>query len=128
MSSYYELSLKKVQGAILCWYPNLKPLEMKKKSRQPSALFAHILWMAEEVSGWRTTSPKQSFFLVRFLNRLLRPLGLQLYDVRLVAEATKAGRWVGWMLRGMEEGDFWDNKTSRGATREDVEAGNHLPR
>lgn len=128
MSSYYDLSLKKVQRAILYRYPNLKPLEMKKKSRQPSALPAHILWMGKEVSRWRTTSPKQSFFLVRFVNRLLRPLGLQLYDMELVAEATKAGRWIGWMLCGMEEGDFWDNKTSRDATREDVEAGNHLPR
>lgn len=52
---------------------------------------------------------------------------MQLYDVALVQQATKAGRWVGWMLRVMEEAKVWNNTESRNITRTSVDLGEDLP-
>jgi hypothetical protein len=60
----------------------------------------HLLWMALQISNWDATNLKYS---------------------------SKAGRWIGWMLRSMEELDIWTNDDSRRFVREDVEEGYDLP-
>ena len=61
---------------------------------------SHLLWMALQMSNWDATSLKYS---------------------------AKAGRWIGWMFRSMEELGIWTNDDSRRFLRRDVEEGYDLP-
>jgi hypothetical protein len=92
-----------------------------------SGLPEHVLWMTEELSKWPTTSSKQNNFFVRFVNGILAPTGLQLYDVEVVRKATKAGRWIGWMFRATEELRLWTNRESHNCAKADVNKGFSSP-
>lgn len=54
---------------------------------------AYLLWMVEQVRGMDSSS----------------------YE-----EAAKAGRWLGYIFRGVEELGLWDNTRTREITRVDV--------
>jgi len=61
---------------------------------------SHLLWMTEEMPSW---------------------------DTRSIKKAVKAGRWIGWMYRGMEELLLWSNVDSRNWAREDSHSGFDIP-
>jgi hypothetical protein len=124
--SFYTHSLAKIAMGLLAKFPESKPEEADLDTF-PHRKMDHVYWMAMQVHRWKTTSRKQSNFFVCLLNWFLRPLGMQLYDVALVQQATKAGRWVGWMLRVMEEAKVWNNTESRNITRTSVDLGEDLP-
>lgn len=61
----------------------------------------HILWMCEEIKRWDTKSVKCT---------------------------AKAGRWIGYIFRWMEESKFhWTNVTSRHYAKIDGDAGFDIP-
>ncbi len=61
-------------------------------------------------------------------NLLWMTLGIEGLNRRSVTDATKAGRWIGWMLCKCEDLGFWENAHSRELIREDVRLKNDLPR
>lgn len=46
---------------------------------------------------------------------------------RTIENATKAARWLGWILAKAEEVGLWNNDTSRELVRRDVANGDDLP-
>lgn len=72
-----------------------------KESLSPGDEPGNLLWMADSIEN---------------LNR------------RSIADAVKAGRWIGWMLCKCEHLEFWDNPRSRELVREDKGLKNDLPR
>lgn len=45
-------------------------------------------------------------------------------EIEKMTDSLKAARWMGYVLRMVEELDFWDNSISRDYIREDVTNGN----
>jgi hypothetical protein len=123
---FYELSLAKIVIELLAKFPQSQPKETNL-DEYPHRKMDHVYWMAIEMKGWESSSRKQNHPITCFINWALRPLGMQLYDVAVVKRATKAGRWMGWMLRIMEEAKVWNNEESRRLTRWGVESGEDLP-
>ena len=98
--SYYRLSCEAIRVRILKSFPNAVAKQCERKAVPKEALPEHLFWMISEVSSWDTSSIKH---------------------------ATKAGRWIGWMYRAMEELGLLDNEGSRIVAKKDMNAGYHLP-
>jgi len=49
-------------------------------------------------------------------------------EIKGMSDPLKAARWMGYVLRIVEDLGFWDNGVSRNYTREDVRSGNDTPR
>jgi hypothetical protein len=72
-----------------------------RESFLPGDEVAHLLWMATQIENMMSCSLK---------------------------DATKAARWIGWMLGKCGDLGFWDNTHSQYLAREDVRLKNDLPR
>jgi len=96
---FYKNSRKEIETIIRKTYPDVLPFRHKGLVKKEN-LPAHLLWMVNETGKWDTSSIKR---------------------------AAKAGRWIGWMFRAMEELDIWDNSSSQKCSKRDVDAGYHLP-
>lgn len=96
---FYKNSRKKIEDVIKKYYPNVVPCRYKGTIKKEN-LPEHVLWMVYEMNEWDCSSIKR---------------------------ATKAGRWIGWMFRAMEELNIWSNEDSRHCAKSDVELGFHLP-
>ncbi len=99
---FYPATLRTVKSRIKEFYPQLKAKEYSGLSPDPLPYMvaAHILWMCDKIEAMPET----------------------------ISDATKAGRWIGWVLRAVERDlGFWDNNTSRVLIREDVKNGHDIP-
>ena len=45
-------------------------------------------------------------------------------EIKTMGNSLKAARWIGYVLRMVEDLGFWDNGKSRDYIREDVKCGN----
>jgi len=96
---FYQHSCEAIGKEIRRTYPKAAAIRYDGKIIR-AQLPDHLLWMITEIGEWDCTSAKC---------------------------ASKAGRWIGWMYRAMEELNLWTNLLSRARAKEDVEAGYHLP-
>lgn len=97
--SFYQESRGEMFRIISRAFSDIEPLRHDGRIEK-EALPSHLLWMIEEMEDWDITSVKR---------------------------AAKAGRWIGWMFRAMEELDLFTNEDSRRLSKEDVDGGYHLP-
>lgn len=97
--SFYKNSCEEIETIIRKTYPDILPFRHKGLVKKEN-LPPHLLWLVNEMRTWDTSSIKR---------------------------AAKAGRWVGWMFRAMEELDMWNNNSSRKLAKRDVDEGYHLP-
>jgi hypothetical protein len=97
--SFYPTSRHAIRSLISNLYPNVVAEEQDSPITSEK-LLPHLLYMCDEMETWDTSSVKR---------------------------AVKAGRWIGWMFRSMEELNLWDNNTSRQYARFDVFDGRVLP-
>jgi len=97
--SFYQKSREKIFHIISRAFPDAEALRHNGRIEK-EALPSHLLWMIKEMEGWDITSVKR---------------------------AAKAGRWIGWMFRAMEELDLFTNEDSRGLSKEDADSGYNLP-
>jgi len=96
--SFYKESRKKIIFELGIFFPEAKALRHNNCVGEEDLPW-HLLWMAEEMGKWDTTSIKR---------------------------AVKAGRWIGWMYRAMEELGLFLLDTSREFSKKDVDGGYHL--
>lgn len=96
---FYKNSCKEIGAIIKEMYPHTVPLRYGDFVDKVS-LPSHLLWMIGEMEQWDTSSIKR---------------------------AVKAGRWIGWIFRSMEELGVWCKADSRKFAKKDVDAGYHLP-
>lgn len=97
--NFYKNSRKAIKLDLQKKFPDIKPERVDGKILQKD-LPCHLLWMVEEMENW---------------------------DASTIKQAVKAGRWIGWMYRAMEELNLWDNNTSRLLSWQDVNDGYSLP-
>ncbi len=97
--SFYQESRKRMFCVISRAFPKAEAQRHSSRIGK-EVLPSHLLWMIEEMRKWDTTSMKR---------------------------AAKAGRWIGWMFRAMEELDLYTKEDSRSSSKEDVDGNYHLP-
>lgn len=98
---FYPTTIAAIRARIKELYPQLKAEESNLNMASSAyKIAAHILWMCDKIEAMPESIP----------------------------DATKAGRWIGWMLRAMETNmQLWDNHTSRALVREDVKNEADIP-
>lgn len=97
--SFYQVSRREISRVISEAFPEAEAQRHSGRIGK-EVLPSHLLWMVEAMGNWDTISVKR---------------------------AAKAGRWIGWMFRAMEELDLYTKEDSRSSSKEDVDGGYHLP-
>ena len=96
---FYKNGCEKIHTVVTEIYPNALPFRCDDTVNKKD-LPSHLLWMVNDMKKWDTNSIKR---------------------------AAKAGRWIGWMFRALEELDVWNKGDSRKLSKRDVDEGYHLP-